>query len=311
VNVGVAIGRFQVPKLHSGHIALLQSALLDGELDALVVLVGVSPLLSTRQNPLDYATREAMIRQSISCEMHTNAQVMVLPLFNCPTDEEWSAQIDRTVTSLFKEADITIYWGPDSSIRHYNGRLRSKDMSDKLRRNESGTKIRQELARKPRHGEDFRAGVIYGAMNRYDPVHSVVDVAPWRHTEGGGIEFLMGRKKQDGGDIRFIGGFVDKKDFSLSDAASRELGEEARIFVNPHDLVYVGSANIEDWRYRAESESIISTLFTLDANSLDYEAQAADDLDGVDWYTEEQVQDQIHIVHYGLWTMLRHHLRLS
>ena len=51
-GVGVVIGRFQVHELHKGHLLLLNEAAKHGKM---LVCIGVSPTLVTRDNPLDYS----------------------------------------------------------------------------------------------------------------------------------------------------------------------------------------------------------------------------------------------------------------
>ncbi len=57
----MALGRFQVHKLHEGHIALIRKA---AEHTKLVVFICTSPHLVTPDDPLDYPTRERMVREA-------------------------------------------------------------------------------------------------------------------------------------------------------------------------------------------------------------------------------------------------------
>ena len=58
-DVGVIVGRFQVPELHPGHIDLIQTVC-DAH-DKVVIFLGLSPLMVTRENPLDFESRKQMI----------------------------------------------------------------------------------------------------------------------------------------------------------------------------------------------------------------------------------------------------------
>ena len=59
--IGVIIARFQSPYLHEGHKALVQ--LVKKSHNKAVIVLGVSPVLGSRKNPLDFHTRERMIKR--------------------------------------------------------------------------------------------------------------------------------------------------------------------------------------------------------------------------------------------------------
>ena len=54
-TIGVIIARFQSPYLHEGHKALLESVKINHS--KTIIVLGVSPVLGSRKNPLDYHTR--------------------------------------------------------------------------------------------------------------------------------------------------------------------------------------------------------------------------------------------------------------
>ena len=58
-DVGVLVGRFQVPNLHPGHIELIQSVC-EAHSKVLIFL-GLAPTKATRNNPLDFESRKHMI----------------------------------------------------------------------------------------------------------------------------------------------------------------------------------------------------------------------------------------------------------
>jgi len=60
---------------------------------------------------------------------------------------------------------------------------------------------------------------------------------------------------------RFLGGFADASDENYEAAANRELTEECGS-VETGKMQYIGSAKIDDWRYRNEADKII-TLFLI------------------------------------------------
>ena len=54
-DCGVIIGRFQTSDLHSEHIKLIKYVL--NRHQKVIILLGISPVLGTRRNPLDFQTR--------------------------------------------------------------------------------------------------------------------------------------------------------------------------------------------------------------------------------------------------------------
>jgi len=107
LSTGVVIGRFQCHKLHNGHKKLL--SIVSRQHATVVVLIGCSPLKSTKRNPLTFAQRKAMI-------LEFNPSILVLPLVDVHPNELWSAQIDSGVPE-----GATLYGGRDSFIPYYSG----------------------------------------------------------------------------------------------------------------------------------------------------------------------------------------------
>ena len=62
-EIGVVIGRFQVPELHDAHKELLQKVLSIHK--RVILFLGLAPdsCKCSYNNPLDYATRKAMIEK--------------------------------------------------------------------------------------------------------------------------------------------------------------------------------------------------------------------------------------------------------
>jgi len=94
---------------------------------------------------------------------------------------------------------------------------------------------------------------------------------------------LMGRKKKDGGLWRLPGGFVDPDlDFSLEEAAVRELQEETQIGAPISEMLYRGSYRIDNSRYRDSEHKIMTALFEVNINARPVPV-ASDDLNRVMW----------------------------
>ena len=77
------------------------------------------------------------------------------------------------------------------------------------------------------------------------------------------------------------GGFADPADESYETAAARELQEECGA-LETTPMQYLGSVKIDDWRYRGETDKILSLLFTATLRS--GKPQANDDLEALQWF---------------------------
>ena len=93
----------------------------------------------------------------------------------------------------------------------------------------------------------------------------------------------LARKKNDPkGKWRFIGGFVDiNKDETLEEAVKREVLEETNS-LGVGEPIYIGSAKIDDWRYRNEQDGIMTSLFVIPY--LFGAPKATDDIDELEWF---------------------------
>lgn len=278
-GVGVAVGRFQVPFLHEGHKALLERV---NNHQKSVVLLGVCPSLVTPDDPLDFPTREAMIRHapiaSLKKAMHG---ATILPLPDRPTNEEWVANLNRLIKTICpvqaETGDVTFYHGRDSGFaRVYDGPFKTVEIDQVSPK--SGTRLRAEVGQVVMATPEFRRGVIYASHNQRPRINPTVDIALTR-VVGKDLEVLLGEKREEPEKKRFPGGFVDPEDTDLVLAAKRELAEETGIGVEGR-LEHVWSGKVEDWRTTKWSMSVTTFYrghYTFGA------AKEADDLDGLRW----------------------------
>jgi bifunctional NMN adenylyltransferase/nudix hydrolase len=58
-DVGILVGRFQVPQLTQGHIDLIQQVVENHS--KTIIFLGLSPLKCSLRNPLDFETRKQLI----------------------------------------------------------------------------------------------------------------------------------------------------------------------------------------------------------------------------------------------------------
>jgi bifunctional NMN adenylyltransferase/nudix hydrolase len=271
-TVGVIIGRFQVPDLTKSHQALIEHV--GQECNRTIILLGISPLKSTVNNPLDYEQRVQMIKK----EFGDSRPVTISHIADCYSDTEWSSRIDLVIRDLvgcdFHE--VALYGGRDSFIKHYTGQFKTIEMrSDD--QGDSGTDIREEARKESIDNEFFRRGVIWGVNNQYKRVNPTVDVAIIKDNK-----ILLGRKSGED-KWRFIGGFASGKTSYELDA-KREVQEETGMEVA--DLTYVGSYPVDDWRVRSEKKvSIMTVLFK--AIYVFGMVEPADDIEEAEWFLFE------------------------
>lgn len=272
-EVGVLIGRFQVPELHQGHRELIDSVR-ERHKRVLILVCSTPDVKLSRRNPLDYYTRMLMIQEKYP-------DVAILPLYDEPTDDGWSRTVDKRIVECFGTVKATLYGSRDAFIPYYNGKHETIELAASVKL--SGTEIRQEVSEEIRKHHEFRRGVIYAAFSRYPVAFPTVDVAAIKYDREHGKRYvLLGKREKDNGAWRFPGGFVDPtRDKSLEAAAIREFHEEVKN-ADVTGCYFVGSFRVNDWRYRNEVDSIYTSLFTV--NYSFGQPEAADDLDDVMWW---------------------------
>jgi bifunctional NMN adenylyltransferase/nudix hydrolase len=291
-DVGVIVGRFQVPDLHEGHRSVISQVVAWHR--KVIICIGVSHALGSGKNPLDYITREKMIRHYFP-----QPEITIVPMIDLPTDEQWSEQIDRTVSALCPVNTIVLYGGRDSFLPHYKGKFKTKALSMNI--SVSGTEVRDAVGKRVLDTADFRAGVIYATQNQYPKVFPTVDIAVTTDTD-----ILLVRKKVDGGKWRVPGGFVHPNDSTLEEAAARELTEECGRFEHG-PMEYVSSLLVNDWRYRWEKDKIITTLFHC-KHQFDRPV-AGDDVDEAAWCPQHGVHGVLVDNHLPLYYAVHKHLK--
>jgi len=271
-EIGVVIGRFQIPELHEGHIQVLDEV--HSKHNKVIIFLGITPVLGTKRNPLDFDSRKKMVQE-------TYPDAIVLPISDKPSDKDWSKNLDRKIREVCPTGKVVLYGSRDSFMKAYWGSFPTVELEQKVY--VSGSQIRREAALKANGSIDFRRGVIYSAFNRYPTAFGTVDVAVVNPKTN---EVLMGRKANQPG-LRFPGGFLNPGE-SHEDAAHRELREETggNLNVGPK-LDYVGSFAVDDWRYRSEDDKITTVLYQ--ACYLWGPIKASDDLDEVVWVKMEKL----------------------
>lgn len=243
-DIGVFIGRFQVHQLHDAHCDIIEQVINNHK--KVILFLGVSPVIGSTTNPLDFTSRKLMIQQKYP-------DIVILSLPDKRDDESWSKNLDSRIREIFPMGKVLLYGGRDSFIPHYKGQFDTTEVEQKIY--VSGTEIRKQVSEEIKSSKEWRAGVIYGSYNRYPVSYQTVDIAVFNEDESS----ILLAKKPGESKYRFIGGFVDTKDESLEHAARREFSEEAGGEISITS--YIGSFRIDDWRYRSERDKIMTTLF--------------------------------------------------
>lgn len=296
-EIGVIVGRFQVPDLHQGHKDLIDTV--RAKHKKVLILVGSTPgVLVTRKNPLDFFTRKLMIQAEYP-------EVVILPIHDMPSDSDWSRAIDSRIVETFGDHQRAVLYGSrDAFIPHYSGRYQTVELEASV--DISGTEVREAASNEVRQHSEFRRGVVYAAHNRHPSTFPTVDMAVINVATK---QIALGRKKTDlPHRWRFPGGFVDpRRDNSLEAAAKRELGEEFGISLNTDEFVYVGSHKVNDWRYRNELDQIVTSLFV--TKYLWGPLTAGDDMDEAKWFDLNNFNmDMLMEQHRPLMQMVLSHL---
>lgn len=272
-DIGVIVGRFQVHELHQAHRDLINYVCAKHE--KVIIVLGLSPLPVSTNNPLDFESRKQML-------LAAYPDVNVLYIKDMAEDVPWSARLDGLVRDVVTpRQSVVLYGGRDSFIAHYTGKFPTQELVQTTFM--SGTAQRKEIARSStRASADFRAGAIWASQSRFPTVYTTVDIAILNED---GTRLLLGRKPGETL-YRFLGGFADPASESFEHDARREVAEEGGIEVG--DLKYIGSFNIEDWRYRNEPDCIRTLLFT--AKYLHGRPTPGDDIEEVRWFDADDLK---------------------
>jgi bifunctional NMN adenylyltransferase/nudix hydrolase len=274
MRLGVIIARFQVPELTEGHKKLIE--FVKAAHGQVLVCLGTTPVLGSKRNPLDYATRAKMLHAY-------DPDLLIAGIEDQPSDTLWSEALDKEILKHCPIGEVALYGGRDSFIPYYSGRYKTFAVETEL--SASGTDIRQVTANRIRVSADFRAGIIYATHHQYKRVFPTVDIGL---IQRGNV--LLGRKPNET-HWRFPGGFVDQTDDSLEMAATREALEETGVKVK--NLKYVCSHRNKDWRYKHSDDGVVTTtLFSCD--SFEGDPKAGDDIQEVSWYPLHK--DYLHLV---------------
>lgn len=270
-RLGVFVARFQTSMIHAAHAILINYV--RSKNDATFIILGDSETRLTKRNPLPVEAREMMIK-----EMYDNDHnLKVYSLKDEKYDDIWSKKLDEIIKGHIRtfnfykdgtfykspeDVEVTMYCGRDGFKKYYSGEFKVEEIDNIGIDHISATEMRKQIQSKIKNSVEWREGVIYASAHRYPTSYQTVDVAILKKEENGKIKLLLGKKETEK-EYRFIGGFVDVKDKTLEDAAMREVKEEVGL-IRTDNYRYIGSMRIDDWRYRNDSDAIMTSFFCCD-----------------------------------------------
>lgn len=287
-TVGVIVGRFESPYLHTGHIHLISTV--QAQCTILCFVLGTHGYGAVQQDryPMDIATRTVMLQGLYPDTIILHIQDAIDPTV-------WSKNLDKLLTETFPDKEIILYGSRDCFSKDYYGVLGIKEIDEIP--DASATAIRLADCSEPIDSIDFRKACIYQVMNRPGIAFSCVDVVPYRVTWHG-IEVLRGARTKEYGQQRFIGGFTDPSDDSHRDAARRELCKEEARGISIGELHYLRSMKIGSPYYRNTRDVMMTNIFI--APAFAGSEVAGDDIDALYWIPLHEIKRGLIKEHHAI-----------
>ena len=247
-DVGVIVARIQSPYLHEGHREILDQVTKTHS--RVLIFLGLSPLKCSANNPLDFSTRKTMIEAA-----YPNVEILYIE--DVGNNELWSKNLDRQISkAVGPNLKVVLYGSRDSFINGYIGCYPTIELIPS--KFISASEIRRHVGIKSKNTQEFREGVVWAVENQFPSFKATVDLGIVDYDNK---RLLLGQKPNEDL-LRFIGGFTDPtKDKSAEDAAIREGKEETSL-----ELIvegYVGSALVNDWRYKREIDKIMTFFYVM------------------------------------------------
>lgn len=276
-TLGVMAMRVQVPNLHPGHRHAVEST--RKKFGKVLIVLGEHGGMRTDRDPLTYAERAAMIRETYPDEQ----TILIDRLRDHPFDHmRWSDWLDAVVEKNAPGSRATMCASRDGFLDLYTGRHPKYRISPiKVA---SGTDIRKAIVHSPTMSA--REAIIHHEMIRPAIAYSAADIAI---VDDRNERVLAITKHWFDGLWSLPGGFVDpEKDTDDEAAARRERGEELLNIRTGDRYEQLGSrVRIEDPRYRNSKDKIYSTLFCTQYQG--GVAAPGDDAKGTRWMSRDDL----------------------
>lgn len=281
VLYAVVVGTFQQIEIGAFEKAFINQ--LQNQYPEVIIVIASAPIPSSRNHPLDIETRKLMLEKEFP-----NAKIA-----------SFKKQISAQATSQALENAIIKVVGESKDCQLFvfkeSNNLTQYELTYPIEWVDLPEYAPHITSDADRSQEAYRVGVFQTVRAQYPKVFPTVDVAIVS-----GDKVLLGRKPQQAL-FRFIGGFIDPEDDCFEDAAIREAEEETGLKLTK--ARYIGTAKIDDWRYREEVDKIITSFFVAE-----YEGGipiAQDDIEELRWFdiaslTEQDFVEE-HRVIFRLW----------
>lgn len=289
-DVGVIVGRFQVPELHEAHVELIDSVV--AKHTKVIMFLGLAPVIGTRNNPLDFESRRMMIQ-----ERYPN--IITLYINDVPSDEVWAEKLDKMISDMVSPTQtVTLYGGRKGFLSRYKGKYKTIELEAKSF--VSGSEIRNRISKSVKNSAEFRMGVIWAVHNRYPTAYATADIAILK-----GDEVLLGRKPKETL-FQFPGGFSTPESKNFEEDAKREVAEETGVEIGEPE--YLGSSFIDDWRYRNEVDKVKTLFFK--AQYIFGGQPSEKELAEMRWFKISELgPSNVQDFHLGLLEMLKENLK--
>lgn len=249
-KLAVIIGRFQTPIFHHGYEKLFSEARKVSE--NILILVGTSPI-TDKKNPYNYCAVSDFL-SSKAPHIGTPKKIYKhKALYDHPNDDIWFESLLQSLEGYPMYEPVFIVGETSGALRV----LKEKKCKVVIVPNDysvCSTDIRENA--EYINSDEFRKGMLYQEMRKFDTVYSTVDVIPVLADKS----ILLGKKRTDD-KYRFIGGFVAPGDVTLEVTLRRELKEETGLYVTSEKIVSIGSCRVDDWRYKDSNNKIMTNVF--------------------------------------------------
>lgn len=292
---GIVFLPFQTASLLDVHTGVIEEALRNHE--QVIIALPVRRITPSKRSPLSFTVRETMIKHIYQ------EQVIVVAVPDTKYVEDKITALETAVCAPFSEMrGKVVLYTTEKFANLYKGKWKVEIVPDVLN-------LEEQDRRDTIPGALQSFGMVY-ALNAMFPISwSTVDICIFRKVKGK-IMILLGKKPGERG-WRFPGGFKDREDPNYETAVFRESGEEIlRQDVDPTTVLtepfYIGSLNINDWRYEDEIDGITTLFYGIEFTGTDDQIEANDDIAESQWFElEALVEDVMEGEHKKLLAILK------